>query len=242
MRWRSRCAVSPYSFLLAAALTFLSACGVVESGPNYRYRLTVEVDTPQGLRSGSSVIAVKCGAVRLPAVGGAGCHARGEAVAVDLPDGRILFALLRGTEDVDLANYLASTPIMPTSNRTGLSRDQQWQRRAAFLSKPREVPRNIKGGPTGNETVDNYPMLATFEKLNDPASAKILDLDRLHMAFGYNIIVKQITVQLTDDNVSTKIQRIIPWIKGRLVKDPSLWLELPYESRIVISGLQKNIK
>lgn len=223
MRWRSRRAVSPHSFLLAVALTFLGACGVVESGPNYRYRLTVEVDTPQGLRSGSSVIAVKCGAVRLPAVGGAGCHARGEAVAVDLPDGRTLFALTRGEHNPDLINYLASSAVMPTStDADSLTRDEQWRRRAAFLAQPREVPRTVKGGPIGKDMVDNYPVFATFADIGDPASIRAVNPDALDNEFGAGVKLKRITVQVTEDNVTKKIKKRLPWL-------PNMYENLPVD-------------
>lgn len=37
----------------------LPGCAAADSTPDYRYRLTVEVDTPGGLRTGSSVIEVE---------------------------------------------------------------------------------------------------------------------------------------------------------------------------------------
>ena len=47
-------------FLLAFAFV-LGGCSLTESDktPDYRYRLTVEVDTPEGLKIGSSVIEVE---------------------------------------------------------------------------------------------------------------------------------------------------------------------------------------
>ncbi|HET9630690.1 MAG TPA: hypothetical protein VFP14_14535, partial [Novosphingobium sp.] len=46
---------------LAGALALmLPGCGMFgNSLPTYRYRLTVEVDTPEGLKTGSSVIEVR---------------------------------------------------------------------------------------------------------------------------------------------------------------------------------------
>ena len=86
-----------FAILLAvvAAITLgLSGCTKADS---YRYRLTVEVDTPQGLRTGSSVIEVGFLKIPdwLPNGGGVSIKYRGEAVAVDLPDGQIVFAPFR---------------------------------------------------------------------------------------------------------------------------------------------------
>lgn len=43
--------------LLALGTLALAGCG--DPTPTYRYRLTVEVNTPEGLRTGSSVIEVE---------------------------------------------------------------------------------------------------------------------------------------------------------------------------------------
>ncbi|WP_338426390.1 hypothetical protein [Sphingopyxis kveilinensis] len=243
MNWRFWRAFVPRSLLFAIALTVLSACGVVETGPNYRYRLTIEIETPQGLRTGSSVIAVKCGIVRLSAMGGSGCHARGEAVTVDMPDGQTLFALLRGKDDPDLANYLASSPVMPRSAKADShDRDEQWRRRAEFLAQPRQIPRTVKGGPSGRESVDNYPMMILFEDNKDPAGVKIVEPDRLELGFGYPASINSITVQLTEAPVTRRLHNKISWINGSMIKDQSYWQKLPYESRIAISGLQRGMK
>ena len=80
--------------IAALALLGLTGCGKPEF-PDYRYRLTVEVDTPQGLRTGSSVIEVH--SVREHGyMERLLTTAKGEAVAVDLPGGKVLFALLTG--------------------------------------------------------------------------------------------------------------------------------------------------
>ena len=61
-----------------------------------RYRLTLEVDTPEGVRTGSGVIEVKY--VKLGQTLGASAEwkaeVRGEAVTVDLGERGTLFALL----------------------------------------------------------------------------------------------------------------------------------------------------
>jgi len=101
-------------------LTF-SGCGPsAENQAELHYRLKVEVETPQGLRSGSSVIWVK--AVRNPSwvnPEGRGVRTlfRGEAVSIDLPNGRTLFALLRsvsGNRDAP-----AEWPVMSLDGVTG---------------------------------------------------------------------------------------------------------------------------
>lgn len=91
--------------VLMASL-FLTACGIggEDFTPDYRYRLTVEVETPEGLRTGSSVIEVMQRIVRPgshPSSWAIDRRIRGEAVAVDLPQGQTLFALLRSESDIE---------------------------------------------------------------------------------------------------------------------------------------------
>ena len=69
--------------LAAAALLLVPACG--EQLPTYRYRMTVEVETPEGLRTGSSVIEVRTRqgpGFPGPEAAGIATDVRGEAVAV----------------------------------------------------------------------------------------------------------------------------------------------------------------
>jgi hypothetical protein len=72
--------------------------GVILAFPSYtlRYRLTIEIDTPDGARSGSSVIEVTRRDVRwiLIAQGRYEFDLRGEAVFVDLGSNRNVIALL----------------------------------------------------------------------------------------------------------------------------------------------------
>lgn len=92
--------------IFAATLAALWA-GLAFAFPDYthRFRLTVEVDTPGGPRSGSSVIQVERKDVRwAPAPGRYVFAVRGEGVFLDLGGGRNLVAVLAhgdNAEDVD---------------------------------------------------------------------------------------------------------------------------------------------
>lgn len=80
--------------VLALAALGLARCG---SANTFRYKLTVEVETPQGLRTGSAVRALKSheGGSFLLGEGRPGVTMTGgEAVAVDVAPGQLLFALL----------------------------------------------------------------------------------------------------------------------------------------------------
>src|ERR1700682_3493021 len=75
--------------------------------PGHKYRLTVEVETPEGVKSASGVMAVHPD--RSYSRGGR-TQAKGDAVFVDLGRGKNLVALLAhidGTLDLDGINYVA---------------------------------------------------------------------------------------------------------------------------------------
>src|ERR1700738_5193320 len=75
--------------------------------PGHKYRLTVEVETPEGGKSASGVMAVHPD--RSYSRGGR-TQAKGDAVFVDLGGGKNLVALLAhidGTLDLDGINYVA---------------------------------------------------------------------------------------------------------------------------------------
>ncbi len=195
------------SLLLGAfTLTALSACGPSrEDTAELRYRLTVEVDTPQGLRSGSSVIAVK--AVRNPDwvnPEGRGNRASfiGEAAAVDLPGGRTLFALLNIENGYDAALY----PLLAFESE-GSTRKDDLQNEKDLVAKYQSLsntssraamPRRVETGcvPSQNCDDNSYPMLVTFGDIKDPTSVKRVDPDDLSASFGAGVKLKAITVEI----------------------------------------------
>ena len=189
----------------------LALAGCSDATPDYRYRLTVEVETPDGLRSGSSVIEVETGVAgeySIPSPGAVSHKARGEAAAVELPDGQVLFALLRSENDIDWASRVmfALTPKMggedPFQARfDAMLRDQ----------KRHVLPRTWP--PVGHlERRSAYPMLVTFGDLDEPTSVALVDPDDLAASFGEGYALKRITVQMTDDPVTTGIDERLGWL------------------------------
>ena len=195
--------------IIAVFALVLGLAGCADSAPDYRYRLTVEVDTPQGLRSGSSVIEVEQSMGRT-AMSGFGKRidrrVRGEAVAVDLPGGRTLFALLRSETDTDWAAQVMQRLAPDTEG-------EPWDERfdnVLSIEGEVEVPRSFS--PQRPDEGSAYPMLVTFGDLSDPTSVERVDPDGLAASFGEGYALKRITVQLTDDPVTTGIEEQLAWL------------------------------
>jgi len=207
-------------FLAAASIvgtSLLAGCGLTSQRfPTYRYRLTVEVDTPEGLRTGSSVIevhTVRAGENAVPLPRGVGVAAQGEAVAVDLPGGKTLFALLRSETSMDWASWimvwLTKVPAHKDGqDQLGVRFDQMLADRDV-LELPVHFARGFGSGPGGT---DARPLMVTFGNLADPKSVIKVQSDDLAASFGQGIQLRRLTVQLTDDPVTTGIEKRLKWL------------------------------
>lgn len=212
--------------LLLPSLLLTAACGDVlgKSYPPYRYRLTVEVETPQGLRQGSSVIEVqtlKEGALSLSGGGAGGDvvnRVKGQAVAVDLPNGQTLFALLRSDWDRDWpATVFALQVPYPTQQEVAArSPDGEWnpQRNFEMWMDRIEVAHGVVDLPRlrklGPDQVSAWPMFARFRVARDPRSIERVDVDHLPAVFGAGYKVHRICLERTDDRVTTGIFARLP--------------------------------
>jgi hypothetical protein len=165
--------------------------------------MTVEVETPKGLRSGSSVIEVSgsLGSKYAPgeAAGKLNSQARGEAVAVDLPGGRTLFALLSRPGESDGATGYAEAGL----HVTYYGEDGGYARTMREMVQRRDV---------GVLPPKGYPMLVTFADLRDPKSVVGVDPNELAKSFGPGVKLKRITVQITDDPVTSGIEKRLGWL------------------------------
>ena len=185
---------------LLASAAALVLVGCAKRG-RLRYRITVEIETPAGLKTGSSVMETRQSGpypfVPQELGNGGGGGVVGEAVAVDLGGGRVIFALLSGPEGRSIyamvpraLNYPELTP--PLSRQF---KPHEWQEAfdEAADAEPLAVLRR-----------EDYPMLVTFGDLSDPKSVETVNPD----AIG----VRRITLQVTDDAVTTGIEKRLGWL------------------------------
>ena len=205
--------------LAGGMAALLAGCGLL-GGNKYRFRMTVEVDTPQGLRSGSSVYEVSAwnSPKILPDERARDWRVRGEALTISLPDGPV-FVLLKtgnryrsdfaamsmGTLDPDFDN-----DVVESAGRISGS----WSTRRG------EVPRA------------DWPLMVRFRDLGDPTSVERVDPE----AIG----VKRIVLETTSDEVTTGIEKRLGWLRDADLMKAS-WAQLPYEARSTIIHLTSNV-
>jgi hypothetical protein len=168
--------------LLAAFAAWLVWSTFRSAAETHRFRLVIEADAGGALRSGASVIEVRTidsGKGWLPEAGGLHSYVSGEAVFVDLGNGKNVTAILgfgpTGNEDrVSGLTLAAFRPSHP-----GLT----------F----KDIPRLAGTAPlTGNL----IPTLVTFADLKDPKTARVVAPDEFEQVFGEGVRFKRAFVEM----------------------------------------------
>jgi hypothetical protein len=165
---------------------------------SYRYRLTVEVLVDGQTKSGSSVIEVNLAKqpqwfVPLPPVS---ISIIGEAVLVDLGEGKNVLALLASGPTGSNADY--PSEIIP---------------KLSHLSyEDRNLPKFF--GLSGAWTLpkDRLPTLVTLSDLRDPNTVRVLDPAALEQDLGRQFKLKDVVVQMTRDPITRGITTVVPWV------------------------------
>jgi len=194
------------SFLRLAAIVAISLCLVgCEKSESYRYKLTLAVNTPEGVKRASSVVEVLFWDVSIPARGT--MHKlNGEALYLDLGAGKKpLIALLtsqlhpkygndlRWSRDAGPGGKLLSDgPILPDLLNY-----------VAQLARARGAHKI---------TPSDLPDLVTFADVNSPATVIEVDPNNLQATLGVGISWNEIALEGTDEPVTKGIKLKLPWL------------------------------
>jgi len=180
----------------------------IYSAPMWRYRLIVDVDTPEGKYSAASVIQVNVDESRRR------LRVTGEAVSVDLGKRGNLFVLLRSEQNIDNASA-----IVP----------------ATFPGPPPGTPDGIKYYTTLRAEADvpgsAMPMLVSFLVMHDPKTIAPIDSANLASTFGPGVRLEHVYIQmvpagiwpfsiasafwpvrLAGTPVTRTVQSLLPWL------------------------------
>ncbi|GAB5512216.1 MAG: hypothetical protein Rhims3KO_36170 [Hyphomicrobiales bacterium] len=170
---------------------------------SWRYRMTVNVETPEGLKSGSGVREVEVTFKPRPGYSPNPYHAshrmRGEAVPVDLGERGVLFALITFDSYPEVTSTFEGPP--------------------AFTLEGAEFYSALKNAKATLDPLryPSYPGLVTFVDPDDPKSVQSVMTfkrtgrlkdgtfavaeDRTEELFGEGVRIESITVEMTDDPV-----------------------------------------
>lgn len=189
--------------LVASLMLSLAGCNLFGFRSwAWHQKLTITVMTPDGPRTGSAVSAVT---FELPpkwwGVGdsaGSSTHSlRDEAVVVDLGDTasgpRYLFALLKG-----YSIATAREAFLPRTKPENREMATAVYDKLETLRATTDLPRKL------------YPLLVTFDDINDPASVKRVDPDDLAATFGVGYALTSISLAITDEPVTKgKVEAVL---------------------------------
>lgn len=182
--------------------------------PGHKYRLTVEAETPEGIKSASGVLAIHPD--RSYSRGGR-TSTKGDAVFVDLGGGKNLVALLAHIDkniDLDGINYVAL--------------------RAYTAAGGKRVSFNEMNRLTGVVPVTGtlVPVLVAFADLANPATARVVQPDDAEAVLGKGYRLHAVTAEAMPNGfwpldfggalgepVSRGIPAKLPWLGG--VGDPA---------------------
>jgi hypothetical protein len=201
---------------LAAAISLLplAGCDKFQGGSEIRYRISLVINTPQGPRTGSGVWSFKLRPGNIDQTYNG--RFRGEAIPIDLPNGRTVFALLdlRAGNNDPIGSAQGSLPetalfrafLAPSGYpaSVGTSREKQLQYLKEYVRS--RVQLNCVPTPY----VSECPLLVTF-KGPDPTSVTALDPDRLSDDLGPGYSLGGMFLQVTNDGPTRQLDGRLPW-------------------------------
>ena len=200
--------------IVMALMAITAAVKVAYPSATLRYKITVSIDTPEGVRTGSAVREVFI--QRQPELPESGPHIvpKGEAVVVDLGKRGVVFAL------TSFDDYQVIFKAFPY-HRGGLTVEG-----LKYYSQLKNVKEELKP--------ERYPMLVTFRNLEDPKSVVALretsgclkrdqngtcvqegfhvTADRFEEMFGKGVRLGKVEIEMTDESITTGVVDWLPWI------------------------------
>lgn len=191
----------------------------------YRFRLTVEIDTPEGVKSGSSVYEVETHTFpRWLALGNADSSVRiyGGATYIDLGDGKHVFSLI-----VTPFEWLAPLVILGPDSYIAKLRKERGKIFHNKTSEAVEVPWPL------------VPPMITFKDIKSPETAELVfgtineePIDKSSQVFGEGYALKRVTLQLTHDEPDFDVLQYLPWWNDAGRPASIAWRKVNYVDRL----------
>jgi hypothetical protein len=166
----------------------------------HRYRLTLEVETPDGVKTASGVIEPQL--ITQPTIlTDRRSHSglMGDAVFVDLGNGKNVTALLASGPNA--SNFGAPLRLaieafeIPNCGEAFC----QW-RAVSHATGRRDLPARL------------IPTLVTFSDVNDPETARVIEPGEFETVFGPGYRFKRAWIEMTDDPVTRGIKKRLPFL------------------------------
>ena len=183
----------------------------------WRQKLTLVVETPDGIKTGSAVTEVTWTKNHFFKDGGAWwTKVVGEAAFVELGEGKYVFATINNDFDPRMA------PKLVSNNPYRESFDEIY-RRVQNVTKPTPIQ------------PDDYPLLVTFEDIEDPASVTKVTSENFEELFGDGYALKEINLVTTTNTITNgHVTKVLEWfekVNGTML-DGSRYVSINAENKL----------
>lgn len=169
------------------AILFLGSCDYVFPH-TWRYRITVDIETPEGIKTGMAVREVRAqqniAQWLNPDVKSITNKVIGEAVVINLEKRGVVFALIKWD------SYEEFYKAFPNKYET-------WTERIQYYDA-------LESG-TKSQLHHKRPQLIYFSNINDPTTLKSLSYGTLSSEIGENVKIKNVSVEITEDQISNDV-------------------------------------
>ena len=211
--------------IVLGILAFIGCLYVIYPFGAWNYRMTINVETPEGIKTGSVVreVYVATGPDLLPQAHSY-VRVKGEAVVIDLGPRGLLFAIMRNdTLGVDYGKNVFLSMFGKHGYNGSTTPTGVWHLNVLSL---------LKSGTTKQLEPDYFPILVRFRDINDPKSVERVDPNNLAATFGEGVKLLGATIEITDEPITTGIEKVLPSWKDT---DFAKWrASLPYGHPLAI--------
>lgn len=182
--------------LSAIALCILAGCTIFPA--KHSFRLTLEVESDGQIKTASSVYRITAFHFFSPSGWQLQLDTDGDAIFMDLGEGRNLLVLVGGPEGWGghFAQLTRKVFLPRHKDQDGLAP----YRELASMSGKAELPHRW------------LPVLATLPDMKDPNSLRLLSETNFELVFGDRVKFRRVTVELTRDRVTRGIEKILTWL------------------------------
>jgi hypothetical protein len=219
--------------LVASAAMAADISNLYVSG-TWRYKMTVEIETPEGLKTGSAVHELSNSATDMkfmdfPEAGNAPKF-KGEAVAIDLGKQGIVFA------------------ILPTDPYYMFFHTFYGNRGGATTVEGIRFFNSLKIGEKRTLPINDYPWFVMFKDINEPKTVMLvhgaefdaekqdyIPVDRFREVFGKGVKIKNIMLETTKEPVTSEIDTFLS--KNFDKNFTQWWQSLAVEERSKLANL-----
>ncbi len=193
----------------------LAAPSLLGDSVTYRYKLTLNVATPDGVKSASSVVEIKSEVSGSFWHAGAADHVKGEALYLDLGPGRrpVVALIWRPTELRERRTNTRWGEVSPSGlliSLMGLTHKPDFDYQKDLINERRRM-KSVKS--VFEVIPEDLPDLVTFANVADPNSVMVVDAEHLDATLGPGVRWQSITIQIVDESVTRGLEKHLPWLK-----------------------------